>query len=156
MQSKPKRSAGRPIGRISRHTNCNPIGAIHVVARPKAKTKATAWVALSCAIIFLIIFIFLGKQHDIRKLIFHRCRHFKLKIRIGHRSCKFGVSSHIIRCFLGLNRLSALSSEKGKIRRSATIPHKRQVAHLGAFFNAKRSKNTASTSQLAVIAMLTI
>ena len=42
-------------------------------------------------------------------------------------------------------KLSTLSMEKGQTRRTATIPQRTTVIHLGAFFSNKRKRSTAST-----------
>ena len=73
---------------------------------------------------------------------------FKVLLIIGIPVLMVGVLSVII---VGLTtselgiKLSTLSMEKGQIRRTATIPQRTTVIHLGAFFKSKRKRSTAST-----------
>ena len=48
-------------------------------------------------------------------------------------------------------KLTVLSKETGQISRMATIPHKIQRIHFGAFLRSSRKAITASISQLAAM-----
>ena len=50
-------------------------------------------------------------------------------------------------------RLKELSKETGHTKRTATIPHKIQESHLGAFLRSMRRRITARTSHPAAILM---
>ena len=53
-------------------------------------------------------------------------------------------------------RLSTLSIVNGQINRTATNPQRSTLTHLGAFLKTSLRSNTASTSQLADMLILTI